>query len=69
MSKWIPGKSGYNKEYLNGFIRASIKYYGEEVIVKIIGNRTVKMNYKSVNEAIEFTDHYIKHLIEFYGVK
>ena len=69
MSKWIRGKFGYHKEYLNGFIKARIKYSNEPIYtVSIIGNRTVKIDCESVNEATEFADKYVKDLIKKYGV-
>ena len=67
MSKWIKGKFGYHKEYLNGFIKARIKYSNEPIYtVSIIGNRTVKIVCESVNDAIKFSDEYVKDLIEKY---
>lgn len=65
MSKWIKENFGYHKEYLNGFIKAKIKYSNEPIYtVSIIGNRTVKVDCESVNEATEFADKYIKDLIK-----
>lgn len=65
MSKWIKEKFGYYKEYLNGFIKARIKYSnGPIYIVSIIGSRTVKIDCESVNEATKFADEYVKKLIE-----
>ncbi|NOR85113.1 hypothetical protein GQ473_03270 [archaeon] len=70
MSKWINGKFGYHKEYLNGFIKARIKYSNEPLyIVKIIGDRTIGRECKSVNEATEFADEYVKDLITNYVEK
>ena len=68
MSKWIKGKFGYHKEYLNGFIKARIKYSNEPIYtVRIIGERTTTKTCKSVNEATEFADYYVRDLIKIYG--
>ena len=65
MSKWINGKFGYHKEYLNGFIKARIKYSNEAIYtVSIIGSRTVKINCKSANKATEAAEKDVKKLIE-----
>lgn len=64
MSKWIMGKFGYHKEYFNGFIKASIKCSSDEIIVRIIGERTVTINCQSINDAMDIVDKYVKDLIE-----
>jgi len=68
MSKWIKGKFGYHKEYLNGFIKARIKYSnGPVYTVRIIGEQTIDIKCKSINKATEFADHYMRDLIKTYG--
>lgn len=65
MSKWIKGKFGYHKEYLNGFIKARIKYSNKAIYtVSMIGSRTVKIDCESVDDATEFADKYVKDLIK-----
>lgn len=64
MSKWTKGNFGYNKEYLNGFIIATIKHSNKPgCTLKMNGCKCIEHEFKAVNDALDFADIYVNNLI------